>query len=60
MSKLRGVLECFEDSECHEVLVCRKVFERFEVHFVDSQILWDAQSALICPSVRLRQSVVKS
>ena len=40
MSKLRGVLECFEDSECHEVSVCRKVFERFEVHFVDSQMLW--------------------
>ena len=26
--------------ERHELSVCRKVFERLEVHFVSSQMLW--------------------
>ena len=39
MSKLRGVLECCEGFERHEVSVCRKVFERLEVHFLSIQML---------------------
>ena len=40
LSKLRGVLECCEGFERHEVSVCVKCSYVISLHFVSSQMLW--------------------